>query len=107
MSALSVLCLSMSVISLCWPRLCILLIFPRQFHVISWMHSLLSSFAFFLMVLYISADALRCLTSPFPTCSPLFVIRVSVGDGIIDLSSLLIALATLVTLCWINDLFRS
>ncbi|MEG7522028.1 MAG: hypothetical protein M3H12_02875, partial [Chromatiales bacterium] len=62
---------------------------------------LMSSFAFFLMVLHISAYSIRFLWSPFPTMSRRFFFRARVGDDIVDFTCLLIALATLVALCWI------
>ena len=68
---------------------------------ISWLNFLMSSLAFYLMVLHISAYSVRCLSSPFSTISRRFVIRTCVGDDILDFSGLLIALATLDTLCWI------
>ena len=57
--------------------------------------------AFFLMVWHSSAYSIRCLSSPFSTISRLFDTRVRVGDGILDFSGLLIALATLDALCCI------
>ena len=54
----------------------------------------MSSLAFFLMVLNISAYFIRCLSS-FHTISRRFVIRALVGDDILDFNGLLIALATL------------
>ena len=53
------------------------------------------------MVLHISAYSIRCLLSPFPAIYRRFVIRALVGDDILDLCGLLIALATLDSLCWI------
>ena len=55
----------------------------------------MSSLAFVLMVLRISAYSVRCLVSPFPAISRRFVIRARVGDDMLDLCGLLIALATL------------
>ena len=69
--------------------------------VISWLYFLVSSFAFFLMVLHISAYSIRCLSSPFSIISRRFVIRARVGDDIFDVCGLLNALATLDALCWI------
>ena len=60
----------------------------------------MSSFAFFFMVLHISAFSLL-LSLPFPAISRRFVVRTHVGDDIIDLSGLVIVLATLDALCWI------
>ena len=61
----------------------------------------MSSLAFFLMVLHISAYSIRCLSLPFPTISCHFIIRACVWYDILNFSSLLIALATLDVLCWI------
>ena len=55
----------------------------------------MSSLAFLLMVLHISAYSIRCLLSPFPTISRHFIIRALVGDNILEFSGLLIALASL------------
>ena len=55
----------------------------------------MSSLAFFLMVLHISAYSIRCLLSSFPAISRRFVIRALVGEDILDFFGLLIALATL------------
>ena len=63
--------------------------------IISLLYFPMSSLTFFLMVLHISAFSIRCLSSPFSTISCRFVIRVRVGDDILDFSGLLIALATL------------
>ena len=54
----------------------------------------MSSLAFVLMVLHISAYFIRCLLSPFPAISRRVVIRARVGDDILDICGLLIALAT-------------
>ena len=59
----------------------------------------MSSLAFILMVLHISAYSIRCLLSPFPAISRRFVIRARVGVDILDLCGLLIALATPDALC--------
>ena len=94
-------CLSRSVISLSWPSLCILRTFFRLFdamivsRMISSLYFLMSSLAFFLMVLLISAYSIRCLLSPFAAIARRFVIRGRVGGYILDLWGLLIALATL------------
>ena len=61
----------------------------------------MSSLAFFLMILHISAYFNSSLLSPFPTISCRFDIRAHIGDDILDFSCLLIALATLDALCWI------
>ena len=53
------------------------------------------------MVLDISAYSIRCLSSPFSAISCRFVIRAIVGDAILGLCGLLIALATTDALCWI------
>ena len=66
----------------------------------------MSSFAFFLMVLYISAFSIF-LSLPFPTIYRRFVVRTHVGDAIIDLSGLVIVLATLDALCWIMSVMVS
>ena len=61
-------------------------------------------FAFFLIVLYISAYSILCLSSLFPSISRRCVIRARVGDDNLDFS----ALATLDALCFIisvMDLF--
>ena len=55
----------------------------------------MSSRAFFLMVLHISAYSICCLLSPFCAISRRFVIRARVGDDIIDLCGLITVLATL------------
>ena len=74
---------------------------------IYWSYFLISSIAFFLMVLHISAYCICCLSSPFPTISRRFVNRARVGDDIIYFSGLLIVLATLDALCWIMSLMVS
>ena len=61
----------------------------------------MSSLAFFLMVLHISTYSNCCLSSSFSTISRRFVMRVRVDDAILDISGLLIALATLDALCLI------
>ena len=71
------------------------------------MYFVTSSLAFFLMVLYISAYFIRCLSSPFSTISRYFVIRACVRNAILDLCGLLIALATLDALCWIMSVMVS
>ena len=55
----------------------------------------MSSLAFFLMVLYISAFSIRCLLSLFSAISRRFFIRVRVSDDIIDFCDLIISLAIL------------
>ena len=62
---------------------------------ISRLYFLVSSLAFFLMVLHISAYSVHCLLSPFPAISRRFVTRARVGDDILNLCGLLIALTTL------------
>ena len=54
----------------------------------------MSSLAFFLVVLHISAYSIRCILSSLPAISRRFVTRTRVRDDILDLSGLLIALAT-------------
>ena len=61
----------------------------------------MSSLAFFYMVLHISAHSIPCLSSVFPNISRRFFIRARVGDDILDVSGLFIALATLDAFCWI------
>ena len=68
---------------------------------------MMSSLAFFLIVLQLSAYSIRCLSSPFSTISRRFVIRAHVGDDILDLCGLLIALATLDALCWVMSMMVS
>ena len=68
---------------------------------ISSSHFLMSSHAFFLMVVHISAYTIHSLSSPFSTISRPFVIRALLDDDILDFCGLLIALATLDALCWI------
>ena len=65
------------------------------------------SLALFLMVLHNSAYSVRCLSSPFSTISCRYIIRVRVGEDILDFSGLLIALATLDALCWIMSVMVS
>ena len=60
----------------------------------------MSSLAFFLIVLHVSAYSIRCLLSPFSSISRRFFIRARVGDIILDLSGLVITLASLDALCW-------
>ena len=67
----------------------------------------MSSLAFFLMVLHISAYSIRFLLSPFSAISRRFVIRARVGDNIVDFSGLLVALATVDALCWITSVVVS
>ena len=66
----------------------------------------MSSLAFFLMVLHISAYSVRCISSPFSTISRRFITRARVGDDILDVdfSGLFITLATLDALCWIMSM---
>ena len=59
------------------------------------------------MVLHISAYSIRCLLSPFSAISRHFVIMARVGDDILDLCGLLIALATIDALCWIISVMVS
>ena len=67
----------------------------------------MSSLAFFLMVLHISAYSIRCLLSLNPAISRRFVVRARIGDDILDLCDLLIALATLDAPCWIMSVMVS
>ena len=67
----------------------------------------MSSLAFFLMVLQNCAYYIICLLSPFPAISLRFVIKVRVGDDILDFLGLLIALSTLDALCWIMSVMVS
>ena len=105
--------LSRSVISLSWPRICVLRIFFRLFdamifsRMISWLYFLMSSLVFFLMVLHIFAYSIRCLLSPFPAISRRFVNRARVDDDILDLCGLLIELSTLDGLFWIMSMIVS
>ena len=106
-SWLSLPCLSRSVNSLSWLSFCVFRTFFRLFDVmvvsrmISWLYFLMSSLAFFLMVLNISAYSIRCLLTPFSATSRRLVNRAGVGDDILDLCGLLITLATFAALCWI------
>ena len=61
----------------------------------------MSSIAFILMVLHISAYSILCLSLPFFAISRRFVIRARVGDGILGFCCLLIDIVTLDALCWI------
>ena len=61
---------------------------------IACLYFMMSSLAFLLMVLNMSAYSIRCLSS-FPTISRRFIIRALVGDDILDFSGVLIALTTL------------
>ena len=61
------------------------------------------SFAFFFIVLHISAYSVRCFVWQFSTISRDFLNRFRVGDNILHFSVLLIALATL--LCHVCDAF--
>ena len=60
---------------------------------LNWLYFLMSSLAFFLMVLHISAYSIRCLLSLFSAISRRFVTSARVGDDILDFSGLLIVLA--------------
>ncbi|KAK2170754.1 hypothetical protein NP493_1143g00056 [Ridgeia piscesae] len=100
-------------ISLSWPSICVLRTLFRLFdamivsRMISWLYFLMHSLAFFLMVLHISAYSIRCLLSPFPAISHRFFITAHVGEVILDLCGLLIAVATLDALCWIMSVMVS
>ena len=68
----------------------------------------MSSLAFVLMALHISAYCIRYLLSLFPAISRRFVMRARVGDDILDLCGLLIVLANLGALfCWIMTVMVS
>ena len=70
----------------------------------------MSSVAFFLVVLHIFVYSIHCLSLPFSTISRRFVIRARVGDDILNLCGLLIALTTpgtLDLLCWIMSVMTS
>ena len=98
---------------LSWPSICVLPTFFRLFdamivsRMISWFYFLMSSLAFFLMILHISAYSIIYLLSPVPAISRRFVTRARVGDDILDLCGLLIALATLDALCWVVSVMVS
>ena len=106
-SLISLPCLSRSLTSLSRSSSWVLWTFFKLFDVtivsrtISWLYFLMSSLAFVLMVLHISAYSICCLSSPFSISYRRFIIRARVGDDILDFSGLLIALATLDALCWI------
>ena len=93
--------------SLSWPSFSVLRTFFRLLDVmivsrmISWLYFLMSSLAFFLMVLQIAAYSIRSLLTPFPAISRHLVIRAGVCDDILDLCGLLIALTIFDSLCWI------
>ena len=100
-------------ISLSKPSFCVLLTCLTLFdaklvsRILSWLNFLMSSLAFFLMVLPISAYSIRCSSSPLSTIYFRFVIKARVGDDILDFCGLLIALATLDALCWIMSVMVS
>ena len=75
--------------------------------IISWLYSLMSSLAFFLMVLPISAYSIRWLLSPFPAIPRRFDIRARANDDILSFRGLLIALDSLDALCWIMSVMAS
>ena len=112
-SWISLPCLSRSVISLSWLSFCVLRTFFRLFDaiivfcMISWLYFLMSSLAFVLIVLHISAYSIRCLLSPFSAISHHFGIKACVDDDILDFCGLFIALATLDALCWIVSVMVS
>ena len=74
---------------------------------ISWLYFLMSSVAFFVMVLHISAYSIRCLLSPIPAIFRRFFIRARVDVDILDLRVLLISLATLDALCGVMSVMVS
>ena len=59
---------------------------------VSSMYFLMSSLAFFLIALHISACSIRCLLSPFSAISRGFVIRACVGDDILDFTYVMVSL---------------
>ena len=67
----------------------------------------MSSLAFFLMVLHISEYSILCFLSPCSAKTRCFVTRARGADDILDLSALLIALATIDALCWIMSVLVS
>ena len=91
--------------NLSWPSFSVLRTFFGLFddliisRMISWLYFLMSPLAFCFMFLHISAYSIRCLLSPFSAISRRFVIRARVGDDILDLCGLIIALATHDALC--------
>ena len=74
---------------------------------ISCLYFLISCLAFFLIALHISAYTIRCLSSTFSTICCRFVIKARVGDDILYLTGLLIAIAALGPLYWIMFLMDS
>ena len=98
---------------LSWPSFCVLRTFFRLFdtmivsRMISWLYFLMSSFAFVLMFLYISAFSIRCLLSPFSAIFRRFVITARFGDAILDFCGLLLSLATPDAVCWIMSVMIS
>ena len=76
-------------------------------HMVSSFYFLKFSLAFFFTVLHISAYSILCLLSPYFTIPRLFDFRARVGDGILDLCGLIIALATVDALCWIMSVMVS
>ena len=96
LSRISLTCLFMSVISLSCPSICVLRTFFSVFDVmivsrmISWLYFLMSSPAFFCMILHISTYSIYCLLSTFPAISRRFE-RARVGNDILDFCGLLIA----------------
>ena len=59
------------------------------------------------MILHLPAYTNLCIYSPFSTISRRFFISGRVGDDILEVSGLLIALATFDALCWIMDVMIS
>ena len=112
-SCISLSCLSRSVISLSWPSIGVLPTFHKLFdvttvsRVISLLYFIMSSFAFFVMVLHISAYYIRCLSSPFSIFTRRFAIRDRTWWRYTGLQWLLIALYTFDTLCWIMPVMVS
>ena len=70
---------------------------------ISWLYFLVSSLIFFFSDFAYFCVLYSLFLSPFSAISRRFVITDRVGDDIIDLCGLIIALATLVALCWVRS----
>ena len=94
-----------SVTSLYWPIVCIRLTFLSLFDA-----KIVYRIFIVLVIRYFSwwsfmflRTIFHCLCSPFSTSSRRFVIRARVSEDILDLSGLMIALATLVVLSWIRS----
>ena len=74
---------------------------------ISCLYFLMSSLAFFLIILDIYVYSIRCLLSPIPAILRRFATRAVFVMIIIDFCGLLIALATIDALCWIMSVMVS